>query len=133
MHPYLSQQKLLRYAREEGIQVMAFSNLASASYVELQMAGADEAPVNLPQVAEIAARHSKSAAQVLLRWAVQRGTVAIPKSSKLERLAENITLFDFALTEAEMGTIDSLNKNRRYNDPGVFAEGAFGTFCPIYE
>ena len=133
MHPYLSQQKLLRYAREEGIQVMAFSNLASASYVELQMAGADEAPVNLPQVAEIAARHSKSAAQVLLRWAVQRGTVAIPKSSKLERLAENIALFDFALTEAEMGTIDSLNKNRRYNDPGVFAEGAFGTFCPIYE
>ena len=133
MHPYLSQQKLLRYAREEGIQVMAFSNLASASYVELQMAGADEAPVNLPQVAEIAARHSKSAAQVLLRWAVQRGTVAIPKSSKLERLAENIALFDFALTEAEMATIDSLNKNRRYNDPGVFAEGAFGTFCPIYE
>lgn len=133
MHPYLSQQKLLRYAREEGIQVMAFSNLASASYVELQMAGADEAPVNLPQVAEIAARHSKSAAQVLLRWAVQRGTVAIPKSSKLERLAENIALFDFALTEAEMGTIDSLNKNRRYNDPGVFAEAAFGTFCPIYE
>ena len=133
MHPYLTQQKLLRYAREEGIQVMAFSNLASASYVELQMAGADEAPVNLPQVAEIAARHSKSAAQVLLRWAVQRGTVAIPKSSKLERLAENIALFDFALTEAEMGTIDSLNKNRRYNDPGVFAEAAFGTFCPIYE
>lgn len=133
MHPYLSQQKLLRYAREEGIQVMAFSNLASASYVELQMAGADEAPVNLPQVAEIATRHSKSAAQVLLRWAVQRGTVAIPKSSKLERLAENIALFDFALTEAEMGTIDSLNKNRRYNDPGVFAEAAFGTFCPIYE
>ena len=133
MHPYLTQQKLLRYAREEGIQVMAFSNLASASYVELQMAGADEAPVNLPQIAEIAARHSKSAAQVLLRWAVQRGTVAIPKSSKLERLAENIALFDFALTEAEMGTIDSLNKNRRYNDPGVFAEAAFGTFCPIYE
>ena len=133
MPPYLTQQKLLRYAREEGIQVMAFSNLASASYVELQMAGADEAPVNLPQVAEIAARHSKSAAQVLLRWAVQRGTVAIPKSSKLERLAENIALFDFALTEAEMGTIDSLNKNRRYNDPGVFAEAAFGTFCPIYE
>lgn len=133
MHPYLSQQKLLRYAREEGIQVMAFSNLASASYVELQMAGADEAPVNLPQVAEIATRHSKSAAQVLLRWAVQRGTVAIPKSSKLERLAENIALFDFALTEAEMATIDSLNKNRRYNDPGVFAEAAFGTFCPIYE
>ena len=133
MHPYLTQQKLLRYAREEGIQVMAFSNLASASYVELQMAGADEAPVNLPQVAEIAARHSESAAQVLLRWAVQRGTVAIPKSSKLERLAENIALFDFALTEAEMGTLDSLNKNRRYNDPGVFAEKAFGTFCPIYE
>ena len=70
---------------------------------------------------------------MLLRWAVQRGTVAIPKSSKVERVIENITLFDFSLTQAEMKVIDSLDKNRRYNDPGVYAEAAFGTYCPIFE
>lgn len=69
----------------------------------------------------------------MLRWAVQRGTVAIPKSSKIERVIENITIFDFALTEEEMATINGLDKNLRYNDPGNYAEFAFGTFCPIFE
>lgn len=97
------------------------------------MANADESPCNLAQVTEIATRYSKTSAQVLLRWAVQRGTVAIPKSSKIERVIENMTIFDFNLTQAEMNVIDGLNKNKRFNDPGVFAEAAFGTFCPIYE
>ena len=70
---------------------------------------------------------------MILRYAVQRGTAAIPKSSKVERLIENISVFDFNLSQAEMAVIDGLNKNRRFNDPGHFAEGAFGTFCPIYE
>jgi len=69
----------------------------------------------------------------LLRWAVQRGTAAIPKSSKVERLIENISIFDFNLSVEEMGTISGLNQNRRFNDPGVFCEAAFGTFCPIYD
>jgi D-xylose reductase len=57
----------------------------------------------------------------------------IPKTSKKERLVENISLFDFALTQQEMKAIDGLNQNRRFNDPGNFCEGAFNTFCPIYE
>jgi len=98
MHPYLSQQKLLRFARENQIQVMAFSNLASSSYVELNMATVEDSPCDLPQITEIATRHSKTPAQVILRWAVQRGTAAIPKSSKVERLIENISIFDFNLS-----------------------------------
>jgi len=47
-------------------------------------------------------------------------------------LKENIALFDFALSAEEMKTIDGLNKNRRYNDPGDFCEG-MGLFCPIYD
>jgi len=54
MHPYLVQAKLLRMARENGIQVTAFSSLASGSYVELGGASVDESPCNLPQVIEIA-------------------------------------------------------------------------------
>ena len=133
MHPYLSQAKLLRMAQECGMQVMAYSNLAGASYVELGMSQAVDSPTNLPEVNAIATAHSKSSAQVLLRWAVQRGTVAIPKSSKIERVIENITVFDFELTADEMAVIDALNKGIRYNDPGNYAEPAFGTFCPIYE
>jgi len=133
MHPYLCQAKLLRFAKESGLQVMAFSNLAGASYVEIGMATAAESLTSLSAITTIATAHSKSPAQVLLRWAVQRGTVAIPKSSKMERVIENIAVFDFALTDEEMAVINALDKHLRYNDPGVFAEGAFGTFCPIYE
>lgn len=133
MHPYLTQEKLLRMARENSIQVMAFSNLGPMSYVELDMASIDESILRLPVVQEIAAAHNKTAAQVLLRFAVQRGTVAIPKSSKVERLVENISVFDFNLSLEEMATLAGLNKNKRFNDPGEFCEAAFGTFCPIYE
>ena len=62
MHPYLTQKKLLRMARENGIQVMAFSNLASASYVELGVTKAEDSPCNLPAVTEIATRYSKTPA-----------------------------------------------------------------------
>lgn len=50
-------------------------------------------------VKDIAAAHSKTDTQILLRWAVQRGTTAIPKSEKVERLTQNLSVFDFALTE----------------------------------
>ena len=109
MHPLLSQQKLLRMARENNIQVMAFSNFGSSSYVELGMTTPEESLMLLPQITEIAQRYSKSAAQVLLRWAVQRGTTAIPKSVKTERLVENMTVFDFNLSQAEVAVINGLN------------------------
>jgi D-xylose reductase len=70
---------------------------------------------------------------VVLRWALQRGTALIPKTTSKERLQENFSLLDFNLTNAEMDSIASLNKDRRYNDPGVFCEAAFATFFPIYE
>ena len=55
------------------------------------------------------------------------------KTSKPERLLENAALFDFELTADDMQAINSLNKNQRFNDPGVFTELAFNTFYPIYE
>lgn len=133
MHPYLTQKNLLRYALQSGMQVMSFSNLASASYVELQMATAEESVIAQPCVQEIATRHGKTPAQVVLRWGVQRGTTIIPKTTKLERLQENFSVLDFELSEADMDTISALNKNRRFNDPGHFCEVAFNTFCPIYD
>ena len=80
-----------------------------------------------------ARRLGKSPAQIVLRWAIQRGTAVVPKTSQPERLAENLALFDFELSPDEMQAISALDRGRRFNDPGVFCESAFHTFCPIYE
>ena len=70
--------------------------------------------------------------QVALRWAVQRGTVAIPKTQTTGHLKENIEIYDFELSEDEMGVVNGLNRNRRFNDPAEFGEAAFNTFYPIF-
>ncbi|WP_166823471.1 aldo/keto reductase [Thalassoroseus pseudoceratinae] len=132
-HPYLTQEKLVRYCQQEDIAVTAFSPLGAPSYVGIGMAEKEESVMNLPEIKAIAESHGRSPAQVVLRWGVQRGTAIVPKTSKPERLKENISLFDFELTNQEMQTIASLNRNRRFNDPGVFCEEAFNTFFPIYE
>jgi D-xylose reductase len=132
-HPYLVQPKLLRYCQQENIALTSFSPLGAGSYVELGMAQHADSVLQHPSIIELAQRHSRSAAQIALRWAVQRGTAAIPKTSRFDRLAENIRLFDFELTDAEMECISNLDRNCRYNDPGVFCEKAFGCYYPIYE
>jgi D-xylose reductase len=133
LHPYLTQTKLLRFCRENGIAVTAFSPLGAQSYFSLGMAATGESVLEQPVVKDAARRHGKSPAQVVLRWGVQRGTSIIPKTSRPDRLAENLALFDFKLSDSEMATIAALDHNRRFNDPGVFCEAAFGTFFPIYD
>ncbi len=133
MHPYLTQEKLMRFCHEEKIAVTAFSPLGARSYVQLGMATDNDSVMNEKVVRDSATRHKKTPAQVVLRWAVQRGTAAIPKSTNRERLRENLAVFDFELSVSEMDSISALNCNRRFNDPGVFCETAFNTFFPIYE
>lgn len=133
MHPYLAQEKLLRFCRESQIGVTAFSPLGALSYVSLGMATGRDSVLEEPCVRDAARRLGRSPAQVVLRWGVQRGTSVIPKTSQPRRLAENLTLGDFELDAAEMNAISALDRNRRFNDPGVFCEAAFHTFFPIYE
>lgn len=133
LHPYLTQEKLLRFCRAESIAVTGFSPLGAVSYLPLGMAAPEESVLAQKGVLDAARRHAKTPAQVGLRWGVQRGTAIVPKSSRPERLAENLALFDFELSPEEMLAISGLNRNRRFNDPGVFCEQAFNTFCPIYE
>ncbi len=132
-HPFLTQEKLFRYCRGEEIAVTAFSPLGAQSYFSLGMADPSESLMNHSLIHEVAAVHHRSPAQILLRWGVQRGTAVVPKSSNEKRLRENLALYDFELSEAEMRSISGLNRNRRFNDPGDFCEGAFNTFFPIYE
>ncbi|MGI9474393.1 MAG: aldo/keto reductase [Rubripirellula sp.] len=133
MHPYLIQEKLTRFCHEAGIGVTAFSPLGAQSYFQLNMAQADESLLNHDTIRAIASAHDRTPAQVLLRWGVQRGTSVVPKTANVDRLKENLAIFDFALSDDEMSKIAGLNRNRRFNDPGDFCESAFNTFFPIYE
>lgn len=132
-HPYLVQEKLLRYCQQEQIAYTAFSPLGAGSYVSLGMANESDSVLAQPLIQDIAAKYSKTPAQVVLRWGVQRGTAVIPKTSHVERLKENIAIFDFTLTEDEMSSIAAMDSHTRYNDPGAFCEPAFGCFYPIHE
>ncbi len=132
-HPYLVQSKLLRYCQQESIAMTAFSPLGAPSYVPLGMAQASDSVLVNPVIVEIANRHQKTPAQIVLRWGIQRGTSVIPKSSNVGRLCENLALHNFELSDQEMKSIQELDRNQRFNDPGVFCEAAFGTFFPIYE
>ncbi len=133
LHPYLTQEKLLRFCRESGIAVTGFSPLGAQSYFALNMAEQDESVLESEPVRRIAAAHARTPAQIVLRWAVQRGTAVVPKTSRVERMRENLAIDDFTLTDDEMTAISALNRNRRFNDPGDFCEAAFNTFFPIYE
>lgn len=132
-HPYLTQDKLIRCAKNYGIDVTAFSPLGAQSYFELGMADAGESLLGTAPVMVAAQAHGKSPAQVLLKWGIQRGTAVIPKTTKPERMRENLDIDDFELSAVEMAAISALNQNRRFNDPGVFAQEAFNTFHPIYD
>ena len=132
-HPHLNQEKLIRFAREEGIRVSVFSPMGATSYIDLNMATDNDVLFHNEVIEHISCKHNKSPAQVMLRWAIQRNTIPISKSSSDGRMKENRTLDDFYLSQEDVEEIDGLNKNQRYNDPGVFCEEAFGTFCPIYE
>jgi D-xylose reductase len=133
LHPYLTQPRMLRYCAQEAIAVTAFSPLGSPSYESIGMAQPNENVLKDPAVTAIAARLGRTPAQIALRWGVQRGCAVIPKTQNPARLAENLALFDFALTADEMAAIDRLDRHRRFNDPGHFGEKAFNTFMPIFD
>ncbi len=133
LHPYLTQDRLLRYCAAEDIRVTAFSPFGASSYVPLNMARADESLFDDATIKEIAEAHGRTIGQVALRWGLQRGTVVIPKTQTEAHLRENHAISDFELSDAEMARISALDRHRRFNDPGEFCEAAFNTFFPIFD
>jgi D-xylose reductase len=117
IHPYLAQPRLVAWCQAHNIHVTAYSSLGSISYAKFDHFDF-KGPFLLehPAVAEIAAEHGKTAAQVLLRWAVQRGIAVIPKSTNAGRIAENADVVDWALSDSAMATLNGLDANRRFNN-----------------
>lgn len=110
LHPRLQQAKLRAWHADHGIATEAWSPLAQG---DLLKDGTIET---------IAAHHSKSPAQVILRWHLQLGNVVIPKSATPERIRENFELFDFQLSEDDMAALERLNSDSRIGpDPSTFS------------
>jgi Aldo/keto reductases, related to diketogulonate reductase len=104
-HPLLTQKELLAYAKQNGIQLEAWSPLMQGN-------------LDQPVLQELAAKYGKSVAQIILRWDIQSGVVTIPKSVTPSRIAENGNLFDFSLSDEDMAKIDGLNQDHRFgSDP----------------
>jgi len=108
-HPELVQPSLREFLKENHIQQEAWSPIMKGGVMEI------------PQIVEIAKKHHKTPAQVVLRWDIQNGVVTIPKSVHKDRIKENSEIFDFELTETEMKMIDNLDKAKRIGpDPESF-------------
>ncbi len=110
LHPRFPQRELRAYNREHAIATEAWSPIGQGGDL-----------LDDPQLAELAERHGKSPAQVVLRWHVQQGNIVFPKSSNPQRVRENIDVFDFELSADEVAVVDGLDTGTRMGpDPDRF-------------
>ena len=109
-HPFYQREAELAFHQELGILQQAWAPLAEGKFDIFHN----------PVLSEIAAKHGKSVAQVVLRWLNQRGVAIIPKSVKVERMIENRAIFDFTLDEQDLAQIATLNRDEiifNHRDP----------------
>jgi 2,5-diketo-D-gluconate reductase A len=112
LHPYLLNDEVRRYGEDQGIRTEAWSPIAQGGVLED------------PAITEIAARLERTAAQVVLRWHLQRDSIVFPKSTTPSRIEENFAVFDFELEDADIDAIDALDRGedgRTGPNPDVFA------------
>ena len=104
VHPYAQEKELKEFLAAEGIAIQAWYPLGHG----------DAALIQEPVFTRLAEKYGKTNAQIILRWHVQAGNVVIPGSKNPEHIKANLDLFDFALTEGEMGEIAALNRDKHY-------------------
>ncbi len=103
-HPYYPQTELKQLLSENGMGLMAWYPLGHG----------DKSLQEEPVFKELAKKYGKSSAQIILRWHIQSGNVVIPGSKNPDHIRENINIFDFVLSDADMAEIAKVNKNKRY-------------------
>ncbi len=109
LHPYFQQPAVQRQNAEHGIVTQAWSPIGGIT----AYGGGGRRAFDDPVLNEIARQHGKSPAQVMLRWHLQEGRSAVPKSARPERIAENVAVFDFALSSEQIAAIDALDTGVR--------------------
>jgi diketogulonate reductase-like aldo/keto reductase len=110
LHPYFQQREVQALGAQHGILTQAWSPIGGITFYR---DSAHSSTLADPTIAGIAEAHAKSPAQVMLRWHLQRGRSAIPKSTKPHRISENFEVFDFELSADELATIDGLDTGKR--------------------
>ncbi len=110
VHPYFVQRAVQDFGSEHGILTQAWSPIGGITFYR---DGQHGSTLEDPVIQGIAKAHGKSPAQVMLRWHVQEGRSAIPKSTKPHRIAENLDVFDVSLSDDELAAIDALDTGRR--------------------
>jgi 2,5-diketo-D-gluconate reductase A len=103
LHPAHQQPEVTAFSREHGIEIEAWGPLGQGKYPLFE----------LPEVADAAAAHGKTPAQVVIRWHLQTGNIVFPKSNRRERMQENFDVFDFELSADEVAAISSLEREGR--------------------
>ncbi|MCP2032397.1 diketogulonate reductase-like aldo/keto reductase [Okibacterium sp. HSC-33S16] len=128
MHPYFQQKELVALDAQHGIVTQAWSPIGGITFYR---EGEGGSTLDDPTITAIAEAHGKSPAQVMLRWHIQEGRSAIPKSVKPHRIAENFDVASFELSDAELGSIDALDTGvRRGPEPEVITLETFGRAIP---
>jgi diketogulonate reductase-like aldo/keto reductase len=128
VHPYFTQPEVRALGAEHGILTQAWSPIGGITFYR---DSAHTSTLQDPVIGDIAAKHGKSPAQVMLRWHLQQGRSAIPKSTNPRRIAENLAVFDFQLTDDELAAIDGLDTGKRGGpEPDAITLAAFGRSIP---
>lgn len=129
VHPYFQQREVQALNAKNGILTQAWSPIGGITFY--REGGEHSSTLEEPVIVGIAEAHSKSPAQVMLRWHIQQGRSAIPKSTRPQRIAENFDIFDFELSGEELAVIDSLDTDRRGGpDPAAITLESSGTPIP---
>jgi len=110
-HPYFSQEKLFQFCKEKQLGFTAYSCLGSPARPWVQ--ASDPVVLDDPVIQNLASKHSRTTAQICLRYLIQRGMVVIPKSTNRGRIESNFKVFDFELPEDDMIAMKNLNRNYR--------------------
>ena len=113
-HPFLAQDELLEYCREQGMVFTAYSPLGSGDRAEAFKKPDEPQPLADQVVTRVAERHGLTTAQVLIAWAIQRGTSVIPKSANAARLAENFAAGEVTLGDDDMAQLAALDQGYRF-------------------
>jgi diketogulonate reductase-like aldo/keto reductase len=128
VHPYFAQRDVQALDAEHGILTQAWSPIGGITFYR---DGQHSSTLQDPVIGDIAKAHDKTPAQVMLRWHLQQGRSVIPKSTKPERIAENIDVFDFELSAEELAAIDALDTGQRGGpEPELITLESFGRPIP---
>ena len=123
-HPYFPRTDMKPFLAERGIAVQSWYPLGGRGNTVI---------LDEPVIAELAAKYGKTPAQVIMRWQVQEGNVVIPGSKTAAHIAENIDVFDFELTDAEMAQISALDKGKPFYVRTDEALAGFAAWHPDVE